>query len=133
MTDEYVQAMLALWTQEKPEFEGKYVSFRDVGYEPKPQNLPLWFGGDAEAPLKRIVKWGDGWSTFLTPPEKFPEALDFIHSKPASHGRPIELFFHIEVMKLDVGHVVNTAAAETIGTWRVKAPIELCGSREEVG
>src|SRR3546814_8627953 len=39
MTDEYVQAMLALWTQEKPEFEGKYVSFRDVGYEPKPQNL----------------------------------------------------------------------------------------------
>src|SRR3546814_6214987 len=54
MTDEYVQAMLALWTQEKPEFEGKYVSFRDVGYEPKPQNLPLWFGGDAEAPLKQI-------------------------------------------------------------------------------
>src|SRR3546814_9905838 len=103
-----------LWTQEKPEFEGKYVSFRDVGYEPKPQNLPLWFGGDAEAPLKRIAKWEDVWSPFLTPPEKFPEALDFIHSQPDYHGRPIELFFPIEAMKLGEGHAENTADSEPI-------------------
>src|SRR3546814_15362257 len=113
-----------------------YVSFRDVGYEPKPQNLPLWFGGDAEAPLKRIAKWGDGWSPFLTPPEKFPEALDFIHSQPDYHGRPIELFFPIEAMKLGDGNVENTAAAETNGSWNVQATIDQTGrasGRERVG
>jgi len=125
--DEYVQAMIALWTQDNPEFEGKYVSFRDVGYEPKPKNLPLWFGGDAHAPLKRIAKWGDGWSPFLTPPEKFPESLDFIRTQPDYHGRPIELFFPIEAMKLGDGHVENAAAANTVGNWDVQATVDLCG------
>jgi alkanesulfonate monooxygenase SsuD/methylene tetrahydromethanopterin reductase-like flavin-dependent oxidoreductase (luciferase family) len=36
MSEEYIQAILALWTQEKPQFEGKYVSFRDVAFEPRP-------------------------------------------------------------------------------------------------
>ncbi|WP_257540951.1 TIGR03619 family F420-dependent LLM class oxidoreductase [Sphingobium sp. CFD-1] len=131
--DEYVQAMIALWTEDKPEFEGKYVSFKDVGYEPKPRNLPLWFGGDAEAPLKRIAKWGDGWNPFLTPPSQFPEALDFIRSQPDYHGRPIELFFPIEAMKLGDGHVENKAAAETIGSWNVQQTIDLCGWLGELG
>src|SRR3546814_5579983 len=100
---------------------------------PQPQNRPLWFGGDPEAPLKRIAKWGDGWSPFLTPPEKFPEALDYIQSQPDYHGRPIELFFPIEAMKLGEGHVENTAAAETIGSWNVQATIDLCGWLAELG
>lgn len=133
MCDEYVQAMIALWTQDKPEFAGKYVSFKDVGYEPKPQNLPLWFGGDAQAPLKRIAKWGDGWSPFTTKPERFPDSLDFIRSQPDYHGRPIEVFFPIEAMKIGDGHVENAAAAETIGSWDVQATIDLCGWLGDLG
>jgi hypothetical protein len=56
MSEGYIQAILALWTQEKPQFEGKYVSFRDVAFEPRPfrkPHLPVWFGGDADAVLKR--------------------------------------------------------------------------------
>ncbi len=131
--DEYVQAMLTLWHDADPEFEGKYVSFKDVGYEPKPQNLPLWFGGDAEAPLKRIAKWGDGWAPFLTPPEKFPDSLEFIRSQPDYHGRPIELFFPIEAMKLGDGHVENSDVANTIGSWDVQATIDLCGWLADLG
>lgn len=133
MCDEYVQAMRALWTQERPEFEGKYVSFRDVSYAPKPRNLPLWFGGDAAAPLRRIAKWGDGWSPFLTPPDKFPESLDFIRSQPDYHGRSIELFFPIEAMKIGDGHVENAAAQNTIGSWDVQATVDLCGWLAERG
>jgi alkanesulfonate monooxygenase SsuD/methylene tetrahydromethanopterin reductase-like flavin-dependent oxidoreductase (luciferase family) len=49
MADEYVAAIIELWTKDKPEFEGKYVNFKDVGFAPKPvqkPKLPIWFGGD---------------------------------------------------------------------------------------
>src|SRR3546814_16125368 len=74
MADEYLAAIIALWTQDKPEFEGEFVSFKDIGFAPKPlqsPKLPIWLGGDAEAVLKRVAKFGDGWSPFRTPPAKF--------------------------------------------------------------
>lgn len=78
------------------------------------------------APLKRIAKWGDGWNPFLTPPGQFPAALDFIRSQPDYHGRPIELFFPIEAIKLGEEHVENKGASHTIGSWEAQATIDLC-------
>jgi len=40
MAEEYTQAIIQLWTRENPEFEGKYVSFKDVAFEPKPVQRP---------------------------------------------------------------------------------------------
>jgi len=51
LCDEYLAAMIELWTSESPEFDGKYVSFKDVGFAPKPlqkPHLPIWCGGDAD-------------------------------------------------------------------------------------
>jgi len=128
MMDEYVQAILSLWYDEDPVFEGKYVSFRDVGYEPKPVRgrIPLWFGGDSEAPWRRVAKWGDGWQPAFSQPEKFPEIMDFIRSQPEYDGRPLGLFFPIEAMRVGEGHV-ETNAADTAGSWNVQKTIDLCG------
>jgi alkanesulfonate monooxygenase SsuD/methylene tetrahydromethanopterin reductase-like flavin-dependent oxidoreductase (luciferase family) len=128
MMDEYVQAMLALWYEEDPVFEGKYVSFRDVGYAPKPVNgkIPLWFGGDSEAPWKRVAKWGDGWQPAFSQPDKFPEVMDFIRSQPEYDGRPLGLYFPIEAMRVGEGHV-ETKAANTEGSWDAQQMIDLCG------
>lgn len=136
MCDEYVQAMLALWRDEDPVFEGKYIHFRDVGFAPKPMQkpwMPLWFGGDARAPLRRIAKWGDGWSPFLTPPEKFPESLDFIRSQPEYHGQAIETFFSISAMKIGEGHVERSDTPNTDGVWDVQQTVDLCGWLAEQG
>ena len=62
MAEEYTQAIIELWTKENPEFEGKYVSFKDVAFEPKcvqKPHLPIWFGGDADAVLARTQSAGD--------------------------------------------------------------------------
>src|SRR3546814_9746116 len=83
IADEYLQAIVALWTEERPAFEGRHVSFRDVVFEPKPvqkPHLPIWFGGDADAVLKRIARYASGWWPFLTKPEEIPGRLDFIRS-----------------------------------------------------
>lgn len=63
--DEILEALKALWTQPKATFEGKYYSFRDVVFEPKPYHLPhppIWVGGVSEAALRRVAKFGDGWA-----------------------------------------------------------------------
>ena len=64
VTDEYLAAFRALWTEDKPRFEGRYVRFADVIFSPKPTQKPhppLWIGGESEPALSRAARLGDGW------------------------------------------------------------------------
>jgi probable F420-dependent oxidoreductase len=135
MADEYIAAMQALWTMEKPEFEGKYVRFHDVGFAPKPvqlPRLPVWFGGDAEPVLKRVAKFGDGWSPFRTPPEKFPECIDFIKSQPEYDGRKIDVFFALEMLNVGAHHeILDDARAP--GTQNKQKILDQIGWLKELG
>ena len=48
MTDEYIAAIKVLWTNEVASFEGRFVSFADVGTTPMPiqsPHPPIWVGG----------------------------------------------------------------------------------------
>jgi probable F420-dependent oxidoreductase len=109
MADDYLAAIRQLWTSDDPCFDGKYVSFRDIGFAPKPlqqPRMPIWLGGDAEPVLKRVAKFADGWSPFRTPPEKFPECLGLIKSQPDYDGRPIEVFFALEMLNVGAHHEI---------------------------
>lgn len=108
MAEEYTQATIALWTQESPEFEGKYVSFSDIAFEPKcfqKPHLKLWFGGDADPVLRRIGRYASGWWPFLTKPEDIPAKLDYIRSQPDYSGQLEEVFFGFSTTRLGEGHV----------------------------
>ena len=109
MADEYVAAMIELWTKDEPEFEGEFVSFKNVGFGPKPiqqPGVPIWFGGDAQAVQKRVAKFGNGWSPFRTPPETFPDCIDFIKSQPEYDGRKLDFFFALEMLNVGAHHEV---------------------------
>ncbi|MET0589345.1 MAG: TIGR03619 family F420-dependent LLM class oxidoreductase [Novosphingobium sp.] len=108
MAEEYTQAIIELWTKESPEFEGKYVNFRDVAFEPKcfqKPHLKMWFGGDADPVLRRIARYASGWWPFLTKPEQIPEKLDFIRSQPDYNGQLEEVFYGFSTTRLGEGHV----------------------------
>lgn len=110
MADEYLAAMIALWTEEWPSFEGKYVSFKDVAFEPKPvqkPHIPIWMGGDSEAALKRAARFASGWLPFLTKPENFPARLDFIKSQPGWKGGPFEVMYGLATARVGEGHVAT--------------------------
>lgn len=128
MCDEYIQAIIALWTQESPSFEGSYVSFHDVGFAPKPiqQHMPIWFGGDSETPWRRIAKWGHGWQPAHMHPKEFPRAMDYIRSQPEYDGRPLGLFFSVEALRVLPGHL-ETSVEGTEGTWNSQQMVDLCG------
>ena len=109
MADEYLAAILELWTSDSPSFEGKYVSFDKVAFEPKPvqkPHLPIWIGGDAEPVLKRAARFATGWSPFLTKPEDIPAKLDFIKSQATYDGRHLEVAYGIGTSRVGERHVV---------------------------
>jgi probable F420-dependent oxidoreductase len=109
MSDEYLAATIELWTKDDPVFEGKYVSFRDVAFEPKPlqkPHLPIWMGGDADAVLKRTARYASGWWPFLTKPEAIADRIDFIKSQPDYNGQLTDVFYGMSTSRVGEGHVV---------------------------
>jgi probable F420-dependent oxidoreductase len=63
-TDEFLDAMKTLWTEEAPKFTGRHVHFEDIVFAPKPvarPHPPIWIGGESAVALKRAVRVGDGW------------------------------------------------------------------------
>ncbi|MDE2581333.1 MAG: TIGR03619 family F420-dependent LLM class oxidoreductase [Rhodospirillales bacterium] len=64
VTDEYLAAFLALWTQDRPRFEGAYTRFADLVLAPKPvqqPHPPIWVGGESPPALRRAARFGQAW------------------------------------------------------------------------
>ncbi|MGH7048304.1 MAG: TIGR03619 family F420-dependent LLM class oxidoreductase [Stellaceae bacterium] len=64
VTDEYIDAFRMLWTEERPRFNGRWVKFDDVLFEPKPAQKPhppIWVGGESGPALRRAARRGDVW------------------------------------------------------------------------
>ena len=56
-----MRAFKELWTQENPSFQGKYCSFSNIRFEPKPvqkPHPPIWVGGESGPALRRAAALG---------------------------------------------------------------------------
>jgi len=62
-TDEAIEALRALWTEETSTYEGRHHRFRDVLSFPKPAqgSVPIVVGGHSEAAARRAGRLGDGF------------------------------------------------------------------------
>lgn len=75
-TREALLVMKACWTQDSPEFHGKFFDFSGIKFAPKPRQKPyppIWFGGNSPSALKRAVEHGDGWHAVWETPEEVNE------------------------------------------------------------
>jgi probable F420-dependent oxidoreductase len=64
VTDEYMDAMRTIWTQDKPVFHGKYVHIDGLLTDPKPLQKPyppIWVGGESGPSMRRAARIGDAW------------------------------------------------------------------------
>ena len=64
VTDEYLAAFQALWTQDRPQFDGTYTKFDGLVLAPKPvqqPHPPIWVGGESPPALRRAARFGQAW------------------------------------------------------------------------
>ncbi|MGE0387273.1 MAG: LLM class F420-dependent oxidoreductase [Gammaproteobacteria bacterium] len=64
ITRDYVQAMIALWTQHDSAYEGKYTRFPTVRQYPKPVQKPyppIHIGAFVDVALKDVATYASGW------------------------------------------------------------------------
>lgn len=66
-SEEYLAAMIALWSQAKPEFNGRWVKFKGVNTMPRPVQKPhpeIVFGGHSAEAFSRAARLAKGWYGF---------------------------------------------------------------------
>jgi probable F420-dependent oxidoreductase len=87
--EEQAVVLRQLWSQPLVTFDGRWHTIPDAGINPLPvqRPIPLWFGGHAEAVLRRAARLGDGWMpNYRTPTEAQP-ALALLERCLAEAGR----------------------------------------------
>jgi probable F420-dependent oxidoreductase len=81
VTDEAIDVLRALWTQEKPAFDGRFYAFSGIDAHPRPvqkPHPPIVIGGMSRAAARRAAARGDGWYGFFTNPEITARSLGWI-------------------------------------------------------
>jgi probable F420-dependent oxidoreductase len=91
---DYLAAILALWTQDKPSHEGRFVSFSGIQSQPRPvqkPHPPIVIGGHSPPAFRRAVGHANGWYGFMLDVEKTALAIEGLREAEKRYGRPAEL------------------------------------------
>ena len=88
-SEEQIEVMRALWTQELVTYNGRWHKITDAGLNPLPvqRPIPLWFGGRADQVLRRIARLGDGWFPLLRPDADARAMIDKMRDYARQEGR----------------------------------------------
>ena len=89
--DDYLQALRALWSMDRPRHHGPFVSFDRINAYPRPVQRPgppIITGGDSRAALVRAVTMANGWYGFDV---DLSARLDALRQVAAEHERPAGL------------------------------------------
>lgn len=92
-SEEYLRAMLALWTMEKPEFHGCWVSFSGVQAMPRPVQKPhpeIVFGGHSPQAFSRAARLARGWYGFALDLEGAQSCIEGLRRACQAAGRRLE-------------------------------------------
>jgi probable F420-dependent oxidoreductase len=108
LSDEYLEAIIELWTADAPEYHGRYVDFTDIAFEPKPvqrPHPPIWIGGNSRAAMRRAARH-DGWYPWLITADEIPACLDYVREQPGFAGRtrPFDVVLPLTTLAVDEEH-----------------------------
>jgi probable F420-dependent oxidoreductase len=93
-TVEYLQAILAMWTQARPSFRGRFVEFDGVQAFPRPlqkPHPPVVFGGATPEAFRRTVRHANGWYGFALDVDATATCIEGLDAAEQECGRPSDL------------------------------------------
>ena len=109
-SEEFLGAMIALWSMEKPEYHGRFVSFGGINAMPRPVQKPhpeIVFGGHTPQAFSRAARLGKGWFGFALDVEATGKCVDGLRAACKQAGRRFE---DLEVSVAPRGRVDRDAA-----------------------
>lgn len=88
-SEEQVEVLRRLWTEEVVTFEGRYHRVTAAGLAPLPvqRPIPLWFGAASTPALARAGRLADGWFPRMSPGPELEEARGIVVQAAAAAGR----------------------------------------------
>lgn len=95
VTDESIQAMKALWTQELPEFHGQHYDFSGMVFSPKPMQKPyppIYVGGDSRPAIRRAAREANVWHPTSVGAEDIRLGMRYLQEQARTVGRDPERF-----------------------------------------
>lgn len=99
-SNEQLELFRLLFTEEEPQYDGKFYQLPKVKFEPKPvQNpVPIWVGGATQAAFERVARYGHGFQAAFQPLEVVKDEIAAIHRCCEAIDRdPAELTMSIRV------------------------------------
>ncbi|WP_194897631.1 LLM class F420-dependent oxidoreductase [Catenulispora pinisilvae] len=90
-SDEFIEAMQALWYDKAPAMDGRHVSFSQVDAYPRPvqPRVPLVVGGHTEAAFRRTVRYGSGWYGFALDRAAVKTYISVLRTAAEAAGRDL--------------------------------------------
>jgi len=94
-TDECLEAVRRLWTEESVSFQGRHFSLSDASINPFPTqdpHPPIWVAGRRDAAMHRAVRFGDGWFPYFYSPERYLDSVQKITAMAEEEDRDLSTF-----------------------------------------
>ena len=120
-TDEAIEALRALWTQDDSSFHGRFFDFDRAKSYPKPAqgSVPIVIGGHTKPAARRAGRLGDGFFPARTSPEELRDLLDEMGRAAKDAGRDPDA---IEVTAGGAMDVDSIKAFADLGVSRIIVP-----------
>jgi probable F420-dependent oxidoreductase len=131
-SEEFLAAMIALWSMDKPEYRGRFVAFGGVNAMPRPVQKPhpeIVFGGHTKEAYGRAARLAKGWFGFALDVEATAKCVEGLRAACHDTGRRFE---DLEISVAPRGKV-DRDAAQRFADAGVHRLILLHGAKEEHG
>jgi len=128
-TEEYLQALRALWSSDAPEFHGEHVDFAGIDANPRPvrpAGPPILIGGNSAVARRRAITSGNGWLPYDLDVEQAREARRALDRDLQEVDRPESLGV-VELTVISPNNRLDPADVEAYGELGVDRLICLPG------
>ena len=90
-TDESLEVMGRLWTEDDVHFDGRFTKLSGVTLKPKPiqKPPPIWVSGRSKGAMRRTARFAKGWIPYMYTPEMLAESVESIGKFDVERETPV--------------------------------------------
>ncbi len=121
MSRDSLRAMQAIWTMDRPEYLGEFISFPQTEINPKPVQKPfppLWAGGGSDKAVDFAAEFCTGWIPPWISPDQYPARIEGLKALAREKGRgdvAFDIATEVYVCVEQSSQTAQRNAARTLG------------------